>query len=155
MFSQYPSNDRWYSWLPIFPDGQELYKAASIVIGPLHSLPLNLKYHLLHLLWFWILVFPWNETLSAEEDCSLLNAQSWNKIEHTADKGDEQLCMTDKWSSRFPSKLNSCSSRETANRKPQFTVTRCSFKLPRFEISARRSLLSVAVLFSSSRSALL
>ena len=25
-------------------------------------------------------MFPWNETLSAELDCSLLNAQSWNKI---------------------------------------------------------------------------
>ena len=24
-------------------------------------------------------MFPWNETLSAELDCSLLNAQSWNK----------------------------------------------------------------------------
>ena len=25
-------------------------------------------------------MFPWNETLSAELDCSLLNAQAWNKI---------------------------------------------------------------------------
>ena len=25
-------------------------------------------------------MLPWNETLSAEQDCSLLNAQSWNKI---------------------------------------------------------------------------
>ena len=25
-------------------------------------------------------MFPWNETLSAELDCILLNAQSWNKI---------------------------------------------------------------------------
>ena len=25
-------------------------------------------------------MLPWNETLSAEVDCSLLNAQSWNKI---------------------------------------------------------------------------
>ena len=25
-------------------------------------------------------MFPWNETLSAELDCSLLNAQFWNKI---------------------------------------------------------------------------
>ena len=27
-------------------------------------------------------MFPWNEALSAELDCSLLNAQSWNKIKH-------------------------------------------------------------------------
>ena len=25
-------------------------------------------------------MLPWNETLSAELDCSFLNAQSWNKI---------------------------------------------------------------------------
>ena len=81
MFSQYPSNDRWCSRSG-FPDGQKLKTAASIVIGPLHSFPLNLKYHRLHLLLLWTLMFPWNETLSAELDCSLLNAQSWNKIKH-------------------------------------------------------------------------
>ena len=50
MFSQYPSNDRWYSWLPIFPDGQVLYKTASIVIGPLHSLrwTWNTTYYICH-----------------------------------------------------------------------------------------------------------
>ena len=26
------------------------------------------------------LMLPWNETLSAELDCSFLNAQSWNQI---------------------------------------------------------------------------
>ena len=51
--------------------------------------------------------------------------------------------MTDKWSSRFLPKLNSGSLWETANGKPQFTVTRCSFTSPRFQISARRSLFSV------------
>ena len=57
------------------------WTAASIVIGPLHSFPLNLKYQRLHLeLVPSTLMFPWNETLSAELDCSLLNAQSWNKI---------------------------------------------------------------------------
>ena len=51
-------------------------KAASIVIGPLHSLPLNLKYQRLHLSSPYTLKFPWKETLSAVSDCSLLNEQS-------------------------------------------------------------------------------
>ena len=28
-------------------------------------------------------MFPWNETLSAELDCSLLKGQSLNRIKHT------------------------------------------------------------------------
>ena len=79
MFSQYPSNDLWWSsWG--FPDGQLLYTAASIVIGTLYSFPLNLKNHRLHFLKVPLtLVFPWNETLIAVSDCSLLNEQSYKK----------------------------------------------------------------------------
>ena len=55
-------------------------KQFLIVIGQLHSFPMNLKYQRLHLLLPWTLMFPWNETLSTELDCSLLNAQSRNKI---------------------------------------------------------------------------
>ena len=58
------------------PDDQSLYTTASMVIGPLHSLPLNLKYQRLHLLSPMTLIFPWKETLSAVSDCSLLNEQS-------------------------------------------------------------------------------
>ena len=39
-------------------------------------------------------MFPWNETLSAELDCSLLKAQSWNKstqIKHIV-VGRETVC---------------------------------------------------------------
>jgi len=80
MFSQYPSNDRWWCRLG-FPadDGQPLYKTASIVIGPLHSLPLILKNHRLHLVGEpYTLKIPWNDTLIAVSDCSLLNEQSRN-----------------------------------------------------------------------------
>ena len=53
---------------------------ASIVIGSLHSLPLNLKNHRLHLLEEpYTLAFPWNETLIAESDCNLLDEQSWKE----------------------------------------------------------------------------
>jgi len=76
MFAQYPSNDRWWSRL-VFPDSQPLYTTASIVIGLLHSLPLNLKNHRLHFPEPMTLIFPWNETLIAVSDCSLLNEQSW------------------------------------------------------------------------------
>ena len=62
MFSQYPSNDRWCSWLAALPDGHLLYTTASIVIGPLHSFPLNLKYHRLHPSEVSDIRFPWNET---------------------------------------------------------------------------------------------
>ena len=55
-------------------------KQFSIVTGQLHSFPMNLKYQRLHLLLPQTLMFPWNETLSAELDCILLNAHSWNKI---------------------------------------------------------------------------
>ena len=68
-------------------------------------------------------------------------------------KAMSNCVMADKSSSRFLPKLNSCSSWETANRKPQFTVTRCSFTMPGFQILAKYSLFSVAMLFSSSRSA--
>ena len=79
MFSQYPSNDLWWSRLG-FPDGQLLYTAASIVIGPLHSFPLNLKNHRLHLTELpQTSVFPWNETLIAVSDWILLNKQSYKK----------------------------------------------------------------------------
>ena len=44
MFSQYPSNDLWWNSSGL-PDSQLLYTTASIVIGPLHSFPLNLKNH--------------------------------------------------------------------------------------------------------------
>ena len=80
MFSQNPSNDLWWSRLG-FLDGQLLYTTASIVIGPLHSFPLNLKNHLLHLEELYTLIFPWNETLMAVSDCSLLNEQSYNKCQ--------------------------------------------------------------------------
>ena len=80
MFSQYPSNDRWCSWLAALPDGQLLYTTASIVIGPLHSFPLNLKYHRLHPPEVSDLRFPWNETLSAVFDVSLLKVQSCERI---------------------------------------------------------------------------
>ena len=80
MFSQYPSNDLWWSRLG-FPDGQPLYTTASIVIGPLHSFPLNLKNHLLHLEELYTLIFPWNETLMAVSDCSLLNEQSYKNCQ--------------------------------------------------------------------------
>ena len=80
MFSQYPSNDRWCSWLAALPDGHLLYTTASIVIGPLHSFPLNLKYHRLHPPEVSDLRFPWNETLSAVFDVSLLKVQSCERI---------------------------------------------------------------------------
>ena len=80
MFSQYPSNDRWCSWLAALPDGHLLYTTASIVIGPLHSFPLNLKYHRLHPSEVSDLRFPWNETLSAVFDVSLLKVQSCERI---------------------------------------------------------------------------
>ena len=80
MFSQYPSNDLWWSRLGL-PDGQSLYTTASIVIGPLHSFPLNLKNHLLHLEELYTLIFPWNETLMAVSDCSLLNEQSYKNCQ--------------------------------------------------------------------------
>ena len=94
MFSQYPSNDLWWSRLG-FPDGQLLYTTASIVIGPLHSFPLNLKNHRLHLTEVPLtLIFPWNETLIAVSDCTLLNEQSYKKCHedsHSA-KNDLQEC---------------------------------------------------------------
>ena len=80
MFSQYPSNDRWCSWLAALPDGHLLYTTASIVIGPLHSFPLNLKYHRLHPPEVSDLRFPWNETLSAVFDVSFLKVQSCDRI---------------------------------------------------------------------------
>ena len=80
MFSQYPSNDRWCSWLAALPDGHLLYTTASIVIGPLHSFPLNLKYHRLHPPEVSDLRFPWNETLRAVFDVSLLKVQSCERI---------------------------------------------------------------------------
>ena len=80
MFSQYPSNDGWCSWLAALPDGHLLYTTASIVIGPLHSFPLNLKYHRLHPSEVSDVRFPWNETLSAVFDVSLLKVQSCERI---------------------------------------------------------------------------
>ena len=68
-------------------------------------------------------------------------------------KATSSCVMTDKSSNRFLPKLNSGSSWETANRKPQFTVTRCSFTMPGFQILVKYLLFSVSMLFSSSRSA--
>ena len=50
------------------------------MIGPLHSLPLNLKNHRLHLFEEpETLIFPWKATLIAVSECSLLNEQSWTE----------------------------------------------------------------------------
>ena len=62
-------------------------------------------------------------------------------------KATSNCVMTDRSSSRFLPKLNSCSSWETANRKPQFTVTRCSFTIPGFQILAKYLLFSVSCCF--------
>ena len=91
MFSQYPSNDLWWCRLGL-PDGQSLYTAASIVIGPMHSFPLNLKNHRLHLFEVpYTLVFPWNETLIAVSDCNLLNEQSYKKCREDSLSEKEML----------------------------------------------------------------